>query len=65
MEVLAHYYLLRPVQMACDSFYYGVGADGTIRPFAYASRILSDAEQKYSRIEKEALAIIFKDKKFQ
>lgn len=70
-EVLAHYDPQRPLQMACDASHYGVGAvlshifaDGTIRPVAYASRTLSDAEQKYSQIEKEALAIIFGVKKF-
>ena len=34
------------------------------RPIAFASRTLSDAEQRYSPIEKETLAILFGCQKF-
>ncbi len=67
-EVLAHYDPTLPVKLDCDASAYGVGAvlfhqyrDGSERPIAYASCILSTAEVK---IEKEGLALIFGVKKF-
>lgn len=70
-QVLAHYDPDRPLKLACDASQYGVGAvlshvfeDGKSRPVAFASRTLSEAEKKYSQLEKEALAIIFGIKKF-
>ena len=57
--------------MACDASPFGVGAilsqiqaDGSERPVACASRSLSPAEQNYSHLDKEALAIIFGVGKF-
>ena len=57
--------------MACDTSSYGVGAviahvmpDGSEKPVAYASRILSKSGKNYAYIVKEALAIIFGIKKF-
>ncbi|XP_072140440.1 uncharacterized protein [Dermacentor andersoni] len=68
---LAHYDPERQLRLSCDASQYGVGAvlfhvydDGRARPIAYASRTLSEAEKKYSQLEKEALAIIFGVKKF-
>ena len=40
-------------------------SDGQERPIAFASRTLNQAEKKYSQLEKEGLAIIFRVKKFR
>ncbi|KAJ0172395.1 hypothetical protein K1T71_001098 [Dendrolimus kikuchii] len=65
-RVLAHYEEGRPVVLSVDSSAYGLGAvlshiypDGSERPVSYVSRTLSAAEQKYSQLDKEALAIYF------
>ena len=57
--------------MACDASPFGVGAilsqiqaDGSEHPVAYASRSLNPAEQNYSQLDKEALAITFSVGKF-
>lgn len=69
--VLVHYDTEKPLRFACDASLYGVGAvishvmdNGDERPVAFASRTLTEAEQKYAQIEKEALAIIYRVKKF-
>ena len=57
--------------MAADASAYGVGAvishvmpDGVERSIAYASRTLSQSEQNYAQLEKEALALTFGVKRF-
>ena len=70
-QVLVHFDPLKPVVLSCDASPYGVGVvlshqmpNGEERPVAFASRSLSKAEQKYSQLDKEALAIVYGVKKF-
>ena len=65
-SVLRHYYSLAELVLQCDPSSVGVGAallqtgpDGALQPVAYASRILNNADQNYSQIERESLAIVF------
>jgi len=69
--LLANFDQSVPVGIACDASSVGLGAvlfhkypDGSERPIAFASKSLSDAERKYSQIEKEGLSIVFGIKKF-
>lgn len=72
-NLLAHYNPDLPLILVTDASPYGVGA--TImheyqegmkrRPIAYASRSLNKAEQGYSQLDKEALAVMFGVKKFE
>nr|XP_050035646.1 uncharacterized protein K02A2.6-like [Dermacentor andersoni] len=70
-HVLVYYDVNRPLVLACDAFPCGLGAvlshvgeDGSERPVAYASRIMSAAERNYAQIDREALAIGFGIKKY-
>lgn len=63
--VLAHFDLLSPTFVTCDASNMAVGAvlsqlqHGTERPVAFASMSLTQAEQKYSVGEREALACVW------
>eukprot|EP00057_Strongylocentrotus_purpuratus_P005393 XP_003730869.1 PREDICTED: uncharacterized protein K02A2.6-like [Strongylocentrotus purpuratus] len=71
-EVLAHYDPSLPTTIAADASSTGVGAillqtqkDGHRRPVCYASRSLTETEQRYAVIEKEALAATWACEKFK
>lgn len=69
--ILTHYNPKLDIVVSADASNKGLGAsiqhimyDTSLRPIAFASRSLQPTEQKYSQIEKEALALIFAVKKF-
>lgn len=70
-NVLCHFDPDLPVVLTCDASNRGLGAilshriaGNIIKPIAFASRTLNNAEANYSTIHKEGLAIIFGVKKF-
>ena len=69
--MLVYFHDRLPLILSCDASPYGVGAvlshrmpDGSERPVGFSSQTLTTAEQKYSQLDGEALAIIFGMKKY-
>ncbi|XP_038047830.1 uncharacterized protein K02A2.6-like [Patiria miniata] len=63
---LMYFDVRKPVTLTCDASKFGLGTaclqEGA--PVAYASRTMSDTEQRYAQIEKELLAVVFACTKF-
>ena len=63
--MLVHFDPSLEIILACDASSYGIGAvlshrnaDGSQKPIGFTSRTLSDTEEKYSQIEKEAFSCV-------
>ena len=70
-RLLVHYDPRLNIFLECDASPHGLGvvltqetSNGDFKPVAYASRMLSATEQKYSQLEKEGLSVIFGVKRF-
>ena len=70
-NILVHFDDRKPIVVACDVSPFSIGAmlshileDGTEHPVAYALCSLSPTERRYSQLDKEALAIVFRVGKF-
>ncbi|CAL8106073.1 unnamed protein product [Orchesella dallaii] len=69
--LLVHFTPNQPIGISADASSVALGVvlfhkdeNGHEKPIAYASKVLSQTEKRYSQIEKEGLAIIFGIKKF-
>ena len=64
--MLSYYDLKSPLEIQCDASQRGLGAAlmQLGKPIAYASRALTDTEERYAQIEKEMLAIVFSLEKY-
>ena len=69
--LMAHYDPQKKTTLTVDASPYGIGAilsnvekDGTPRNVAYASRSLTEVEQKYSHTETEALTVVWRCERF-
>ena len=70
-QLLVHFDPKLEIRLACDASAYGIGAvlshlmpDGSEKPVGFVSRTLTDAEKKYSQLEKEGLACVYGIKRF-
>ena len=67
---LAHYNPAAPTKLSADASSYGLGAvllqqsEGDWKAVTFASRTMTDTEQRYAQIEKEALATTWACEKF-
>ena len=71
-ETLAYYNPGAKTEIITDASPVGLGAmiaqqqpDGSFQPVCYASRTLTEVEQRYSQIERESLAILFSVERFR
>lgn len=72
-DLLLHMFdFKKPTKISTDASSFGLGAVllqetelNSWRPVAYASRTLTETEQRYAQIEKEALAVVFGFERFQ
>ena len=70
-QVLVHFDPQQEIILACDASAYSIETvlfhkteDGAEKPIGFASRTLTDTEQKYSMVEKEGLASVFRVTRF-